>query len=125
MEVSHPDPVHAMYLARKMFEACRDEGYDEKNITIVCNKKTIPIHDTAKGKDKDGNETVEEKGLLKNEIAKAAIDTRAAAHQEARNANNKRLKDEIARNRPANTEKSVTEEIHDAAAARNGTTTIP
>lgn len=113
MTVDHPDPAHEMYLARKMFEVCREEGYDEKNITIQCKGKTIPIFDTAKGKDKDGNETVEEKGLLKSHGAKQAINARAEVYQTARTANFERLKKEMRDNRTA-PEQSIEQEIKDA-----------
>ena len=34
MTVRHADDKYAQYLARKAYEACRAEGFDEKNITI-------------------------------------------------------------------------------------------
>lgn len=95
LSVEHPDPVHALYLARKMFEACREEGYKEEDITIVCNKKTLPVLGTADSRDKDGKEIKGEQGLLRNETAQDAINKKAAAFTAMREHNFNKLKTDI------------------------------
>lgn len=110
LSVDHPDPVHAMYLARKMFEACREEGYEEKDITIVCNKKTVPVLGTANSVDKDGKEIKGEQGLLRNDLAKQAIDNKALEFSKIRATNFNQLKSDIQASRPSKPVEKLVEE---------------
>ena len=131
--VEHKDPEYAMYLARKMYEACREEGYkegykkkkgskegsEEKEydyITIVCNGKTIPMFDSDKKQDKEGKEIPGEKGLLRSEAEQKAIQTKADAYAEQRTKNFETLKGKIQSDRQA-AGKDLTDEITAARAA--------
>jgi hypothetical protein len=130
LTVDHKDPEYALYLARKMYEACREEGYkegykkkegsEEKEydyITIVCNGKTIPIFDSDKKQDKEGKEIPGEKGLLRSKADEQAITNRADAYMEQRTVNFKKLKEDIILDRKA-VGKGLEQEIKDELATR-------
>ena len=91
IDIKHPDPEHARFLALKAFEASRDEGLDESKIFIKINGKEVPLYD--KMKTVEGKEQVETKGVLGQKDSasadklKESIDTHAQAYQEAREQN--------------------------------------
>lgn len=114
--VKHNDPVHALYLARKMFEACREEGYLEANIEIKVNGKVVPLLSAANTVDKDGKEVKGEQGLVRNETEKEAIDKKAATFDTVRQNNFSQLKANVQANRTDN--KTMKELIDEEKASR-------
>lgn len=68
MSVNHNDPEHAEELARQAYQACRDAGYDDKDITIKVSDKAMKADEIFK----------KEPSLLR------AIDTSAKRNQDTR-----------------------------------------
>ena len=139
LSVEDKDPEYAMYLARKMYEACREEGYKEGHkkkegseekeydyITIVCNGKILSLVDSDKKQDKEGKEIPGEKGLLRSEAEQKAIQIKADAYAEQKTKNFETLKGKIQSDREAagkDLAKEIKEEITAARAAVPATPT--
>lgn len=92
MSVSHSDPEHAEELARQAYQACRDAGYDDKDITIKVNDKAMKADEIFK----------KEPSLLR------AIDSSAKRNQETRESSDSR--------RSAQAFRQAVEVIRDTAA---------